>query len=287
MIVEPPPHRVERTPDVDAFLARVTGFLAPREAENNLVFGICSGLKRATRPLTAPPQFLVVTAADGGVAGAALQTPPFNLVLADGGQPWVERVLARTLAGASLPGVTGPVDAAGRFARSWTEFTGEPARHHMAERIFRLTLVRPPRPASGAMRPAGFDDRALLVAWLQAFNEEALGEPSPDAPELVDRWLTGGRTLVLWEDGGRPTSLVGVGGETPNGIRVGPVYTPPEDRGHGYASNLVAVASQAELDAGRQFVFLFADLANPTANRIYQAIGYEPVSDYAMYRFEG
>jgi hypothetical protein len=40
------------------------------------------------------------------------------------------------------------------------------------------------------------------------------------------------------------------------------------------------------LDAGRRFCFLFTDLANPTANHIYQAIGYEPVRDLDEYRFE-
>ena len=28
------------------------------------------------------------------------------------------------------------------------------------------------------------------------------------------------------------------------------------------------------------------DLANPTSNRIYQSIGYEPVTDVNQYRFE-
>jgi hypothetical protein len=63
------------------------------------------------------------------------------------------------------------------------------------------------------------------------------------------------------------------------------VYTPPEARGRGYASNLVAQVAQAQLDAGRRFVFLFTDLANPTANRIYQEIGFEPVIDIDEYVF--
>ena len=94
-----------------------------------------------------------------------------------------------------------------------------------------------------------------------------------------------GRTVYLWEDQGAIVSVVGAGGETPNGIRIGPVYTPPEARGNGYASSLTAAASQDQLDRGRRFVFLFTDLANPTSNRIYQAIGYEPVIDVDMYRF--
>jgi predicted GNAT family acetyltransferase len=65
-----------------------------------------------------------------------------------------------------------------------------------------------------------------------------------------------------------------------------PVYTPPALRGRGYASALVAAVSQAQLDAGRRFCFLFTDLANPTSNRIYQDIGYEAVCDVDEYRFE-
>jgi predicted GNAT family acetyltransferase len=85
---------------------------------------------------------------------------------------------------------------------------------------------------------------------------------------------------------GEPVSLAAARGETPNGIRIGPVYTPPEHRGHGYASAVTAAASQDQLDRGRHFVFLFTDLSNPTSNKIYQAIGYERVCDVDMYRFE-
>ena len=45
-------------------------------------------------------------------------------------------------------------------------------------------------------------------------------------------------------------------------------------------------AKQAELDKGRRWCFLFTDLANPTSNRIYQAIGYRPVRDVRMFHFE-
>ena len=63
------------------------------------------------------------------------------------------------------------------------------------------------------------------------------------------------------------------------------MYTPPELRGRGYASNLVAAAAQQQLDAGRSFVFLFTDLANPTSNHVYESIGFERVSDIDRYVF--
>ena len=72
---------------------------------------------------------------------------------------------------------------------------------------------------------------------------EALEPSAPgDVEAMTDRWLSRrGRTLHLWEDeDGEVVSLAGVGSQTPNGVRIGPVYTPPEARNRGYASALVA-----------------------------------------------
>jgi len=79
--------------------------------------------------------------------------------------------------------------------------------------------------------------------------------------------------------GGKPVSLAGFGGPTPNGLRIGPVYTPPEHRGHGFGSAVTAAASQVALDHGKRFCFLYTDLANPTSNAIYMRLGYRPVCD--------
>ena len=131
--------------------------------------------------------------------------------------------------------------------------------------------------------------RELVTDWVVAFSTEAMPEQPPiDDPEAVaDRWIARvNRLLYLWEDGGRVVSLVGAGGETPNGIRIGPVYTPPDARGRGYATSLTAAASADQLERGRRFCFLFTDLANPTSNAIYQSIGYEPVCDMDQYRFD-
>ena len=74
--------------------------------------------------------------------------------------------------------------------------------------------------------------------------------------------------------------------ETPRGVRVNMVYTPPELRRRGYASACVAALSQRMLDSGKKFCFLYTDLSNPTSNKIYQEIGYRPVFDVDEYKFE-
>jgi uncharacterized protein len=281
---------VQRAATVSEYMQTAGGYLAAREAEQNLIFGICSNIEADPTQYAAAPYLATVLHGER-VVGTAIRTPPWRLVLGVMEHPGAVHQLVQDLkadpAGANLPGAVGPSEAAGHFAEAWGEATGAAPRLARHERSFRLRTVIPPRSAPGTMRRAGPADRSLLAEWAQAFTEEALPNgPDQDYDGMADRWVRGvGRTAFLWDDGGRAVSLTGVGGLTPNGIRVGPVYTPPELRGRGYASNLVAKASQLQLDTGRTFVFLFTDLANPTANKIYQAIGYEPVNDVDEYDF--
>lgn len=282
--------RVDRPGSVDDFLARAGDFLATHEAENNLLLGICSNLRANPTMFEAAPRFAVVVAAVPGaperVVAAALQTPPHQLVLSRLDELDAVDALADALAGDAVPGVLGARSAARHYAERWAARTGGSFERRMAERIFQLRAVRAVRSAPGRMRLAAPADQALIAGWLRAFAAEALAEAFEDAEVAAERWIVRrGRTMYLWQDGDRIVSMCGAGGATPTGIRIGPVYTAPEDRGRGYASNLVAQCSQAQLDAGCHFVFLFTDLANPTSNRIYRSIGYEPVADVERYVF--
>ena len=275
---------------VDEFLAAAGSFMEEHEAENNLLFGICSMIRAAPQLFVdEPPTFASVIDDASRVVAASLRTPPWNQVLSWVDDPEAVVPLVGRLSGRSLPGPLGPKLAAQRFAAAWTDATGQPARIDMAERIFRLQRVIPPgQPASGSWRIVEPRDRDLIARWLVAFHDEATPTTPPiaDPPAVADRLINRvGRIGYVWEDGGEVVCLVGAGGETPHGARIGPVYTPPDRRSRGYASTLTAAASQHQLDRGRQFVFLFTDLANPTSNKIYQAIGYEAVCDVDQYRF--
>jgi predicted GNAT family acetyltransferase len=277
---------LRRYDDVGAFLAAAEPFLVAREAEHNLILGVTSNLRAAPEEFTGTP-YLATVLANGRVVAAAMQTPPFHVVLSEIDHPGAITALADDLVDRDLPGVLGPVDHVRAFVDARSSRGGPPARLTISERIFRLTEVRPSASVPGRFRPAEPADRPLVFDWFRAFIREALEPDDPaDVAEMTDRWLAGrGRTLYLWEDGD-VVSLAGIGSRTPHGVRVGPVYTPPDRRGRGYASALVAGISQAALDAGLIFCFLFTDLANPTSNHIYETIGYRPVRDVDMWRFE-
>ncbi len=276
---------VQRCGTVDEFLGAAGEFLEAREAEHNLLLGICTMLRERPWAGDEPPDLFVVRSGER-IALAAVRTPPHNLVLSEVDDPDAVGVLADAVADLDLPGVTGPKEHAAAFAERWCRPTGRRPVVAIAERIFRLSVVRHPPAISGRLRLAGPDDREVVIAWIESFMREAL---PPDNPPLdhamVDRRIALGG-IYLWDDEG-PVSLASAHSRTPHGIRIGPVYTPPELRGRGYASACVAGTSQVQLDAGRRFVFLFTDLANPTSNHIYQEIGFEPVRDVDAWRFAG
>ena len=233
-------------------------------------------------------RFWVVTDHAGEPVAAAMRTPPYNILLA-GGQ--AGSGLEELVDGIDdeLPGVVGAHPEVDEFVRLWTRSHSVEPRMLRNQGVYALERVQSVPLAPGRSRSATPDDLPLLLDWMVAFGEEVLEEDDPGRAEaregIEQRLASANGGIDLWEDEGEIVSLSGWGGPTPNGIRIGPVYTSPERRGHGYATALVAKQSQALLDAGRRFCFLYTDLANPTSNAIYERIGYVKVAESAMVAF--
>jgi uncharacterized protein len=278
-----PPVEVVQLADPVEFLERAASVLAD-EARHNLILGIAATLR--DNPSLYPEHRLWLVVDGGETVGAALRTPPYNLVLGGGS----EEALA-ALAGAvgEIPGAVGVVPEIDVFTAAYERLQGVRREPRVGQGIYALDAVVPPATPPGTARAATTADRPLLVRWWGAFGVEALGALEQDEEQngrSVDhRLTTPGNGIVLWEVDGDPVSLVSYGSPTPSGIRIGPVYTPTEHRGRGYASALTAHVSAEQLAAGRDFCFLYTDLANPTSNKIYVAIGYRRVADAIQYAF--
>jgi predicted GNAT family acetyltransferase len=268
--------------DVDEFLASAGELLAADEARHNLMYGICSTLVDAP---DAYPEAYFWTVGNGEPLAALLHTPPFNIVVARPLDEDALRFAARGLREQALPGVTGALPEVDVFAHAW----GGDRHVRMRQGIYAARSVHPPSGVSGSARPASLGDLALVTEWVDAFAHEAIHEgPHGATADAVQRRLRSKTSgFVLWEDESEPVSLCGYGGRTPHGIRIGPVYTPPELRGRGYGSAVTASVSKQQLDSGRDFCFLYTDLTNPTSNKIYTQIGYSLVCESADYAFEG
>ena len=282
--------RVTRVADVEQFAELAAPVIGRDPAANNLVLGIVQSL--LDRPDSYAGASCWVVEHEGASVGAAIRTPPYNVVLADPLRDDAIAALADRLMtdDPDLPGVTANTPWVSRFAEHWGAVSGSTARTTIAQGVYALTSVQQPRPAAGGRRAATADDRPLLERWMLAFEREALTAIVRDehgTERAIDARLGAGEGggFTFWEDADRPVSLTGWT-RIPGGARIGPVYTPAAERGRGYASNLVAGVSAEMLARDAEACFLYTDLGNPTSNGIYQKIGYEQVAESLMIAFD-
>ncbi len=273
--------------DPGEFRRRAASLLVD-ESRHNLILGLSGTL------MTAPERYddfnLFVVSDEQRAIAAALITPPHNLILADAlGKEAVDELISGLLEhGVSIPGAIGNRPTIEWFVARWSERSGARMRSSMEQGVFALTEVADLGTAAGEARLAEGGDFELIQGWMRDFVAEAIPDEPYDEAEIAEmiRRRLSGDTLSsywLWTVQGRPTSWSGHGGPTGRGIRIGPVYTPPQDRGNGYATSLVAHQSKWLLENGYGLCFLYTDLANPTSNRIYERIGYRQVAESAVY----
>ncbi len=278
---------VEHFTEAGDFLPKAEPLLGADEARHNLLLGL-AGTIRDTPELYPERHMWLVLDGVRPVA-AALRTPPYNLILGRPESDAALAALADAVAGQELPGVVGATPEVEAFANLWAERTGTTATLGMRQGVYALEEIEPLPPAPGEPRVATAADREVVLRWWIAFGEEVLHEGGPGSDRAaisVDHKLSSPESgILLWEDEGEVVSLAGWGGPTPNGSRVGPVYTPPELRGRGYATAVTADLSRRLLAGGRRFCFLYTDLANPTSNAIYERIGYRRVCESAEISF--
>lgn len=278
--------------DPGSFLAEAGPHLMKDVPRHQLILGIAETLREQPDVYTEYHAWAVFSGGD--LMAAASCTPPHNYVLADArGPDSLGSLVGAIMASAvEAPGAIGNTPTIDEFIELWSARAGVSFIEEMAQGVFTLEQVNRVSVGEGVIRPATSEDRDLIVGWWLAF----LAEATPDevisrnrAEERIDQRLdpTRPQGVSVWEAGGEVVSMSAYSPPVANSVRIGPVYTPPQMRGRGYATSLVARQSQRFLVEGRDRCLLYTDLANPTSNRIYKRIGYRQVAESMVYRFEG
>lgn len=278
---------VEFHDDIDAYLAACGEFLLAHEIEHNIILSTCAAARQKGY---AELRFATLRDEEGGIAVTSVIAPGRNLVLSRSQSDALEP-LAQELAqqGLRFPGLVGPSDTASRFAPLWEQAAGQPVSSSMDQIIYALHRVVMPVALSGKMRAAQESDAQTLSKWLAAFTLDALPADEHVTPQAalprVQEMVAARRIYVLEDEDGAIVAQAAYGG-TPEVARVNMVYTPPAQRGRGYASTVVALLSEKLLEGGCKACCLYADARNPVSNAIYRKIGYEFVSRASMYTLE-
>ena len=233
----------------------------------------------------------------GSVVASAMRTAPFGeypaylMPMSDDAAV----LLARTLLGRDEPvlGANGALPAVQVFCEEMATATGTRVVVGQHTRLFELGELKEPAEVSGLLREATLGEQEVVTGWYLAFMtdaDEQAGRPpgasaheSPEPEEMRRRIETG--QVFVWEVDGVPVHVTAASTPAFGVSRIGPVYTPKEHRGHGYASRAVYEVSKRLRDSGTR-ACLFTDRANPTSNRIYEALGYQRLVDMANLRVE-
>jgi uncharacterized protein len=271
--------RVVIDTDLAAFLADVRPWLSTDPVRHNVLMTVLQSRADGVEPIE--DGIFLARILDGDeLSGVAIRTPPHAL-LASMMSPAAAAALAAVVAGDDeVTAVNGSKDVAMPIAQAIADARGGEVRQSRGLGRFQLTQLIPPRPAPGAARVAAEADTDVIIQWTTAFHEY-IGEPVTVNRDKATARIALGQ-MWLWEDGGEPVSMVNRSDPAGGVARVNLVYTPEALRGRGYASALVAVVTQQILDDG--FVAsLYTDLANPTSNKIYQALGYEKLDEAGIW----
>jgi hypothetical protein len=181
------------TDDVAAYRAAAGGLLQAEPERHTVLLTVLTMLMRRGPAAFGPAAPLLGWWSDGGaVTAAALQTPPYPLLVTR-----LDRRSAAELAaviadrGTVMPGINGTERDAAAFALAWRDVTGQQGRAHQRQRLYRLGELVPPNPAPpGAARVAAARDTAIVRSWHSAFAAEA-GQNEPE-PGMIDYRLSAG-----------------------------------------------------------------------------------------------
>jgi GNAT superfamily N-acetyltransferase len=287
------------TTDPRTFLQDVGGLLAADPIVSTVIATVTSRLVGEPPPADRPQWWAVVKDAHDEVAGLAMRTartpphPMFVLPMPDAAALALARAIHAR--GETVGGLNGSLPAAEICAGELARLQGDIVEVAQHTRLFELGDLLPPPPVPGRLRTATVDDLDLAKQWVDRFMHDADVQAGRDpaahgreeiAPEDLRSRIEQGTYWFWLDEAGERVHLTGANPPSYGVARIGPVYTPPEQRRKGYAGAAVAAVSQLLLDQGAR-VCLYTDQANPTSNGIYEAIGYRPVVDQVNLRIVG
>ena len=284
--------------DGRAFREAVEPFLVEREAAHCLHLGVLDGIEAGEWH----EAFLALVKQEEDIQLVAMRTPPYDLMVSHAGSVEAVAFLVERLRAAERGAALGSAasqEALGRvggvrgepwvvqaFAERWMALGSEGTETISRQWVHACREVVPVSGVPGRLRPVGDADHDLVGQWIHAYHAEAIPHEPHHADASARRWFESpNRSLWLWEVEGEPVAMAGVGNPTPHGVRIRAVFTPPEHRGHGFARAAVAGVTGRQLSLGREACFVFADVTDPVANRVYRSVGYAPEVEMEHVRF--
>jgi GNAT superfamily N-acetyltransferase len=190
----------------------------------------------------------------GGPGHCAIQWPGRAIVLGNLDRDECGE-LARTTIPIEYPGVVGS-DETPRWFVQQAAAMGADFEEPIPQRIH--VLSEPPRypGVPGSARAVRADDAPLLFEWLVAFHDEAVPHDPPPRQADIEKAAASGRFL-FWTVDDVPVSVAAIARRLRHVGAVSSVYTPPGQRGRGYAGSATAAVVEQLFAEGKSAACLY------------------------------
>lgn len=180
----------------------------------------------------------------------------------------------------NLEGVNTEKEISQTFAREFCKVAGKEPKVRFEMRILVLENLKEAKLRDDVIfRKAEIKDKPILKEYRRLFSEEALHETvsEEELEKKMEKHFSMG-AYVLEKDG-KIVATATSNRHLTKGKSIGNVFTPKEERGNGYAFNIVYRLSKEFLNSGMEYCVLFTDDSNPISNHVYEKIGYEKRAD--------
>lgn len=180
----------------------------------------------------------------------------------------------------NLEGVNTEKDISQIFANEFCKIAGKNPKVRFEMRILVLEKLTEGKLRNDVIfRKATEEDKQILKEYRRLFSKEALHEivSEEDLEKKMEKHFSMGAYIL--EKDGKIVATATSNRHLSKGKSIGNVFTPKEERGNGYAYNLVYRLSKQFLDSGLEYCVLFTDDTNPISNHVYEKIGYERRAD--------
>ncbi len=259
-------------------------YLGIKEIDNNLILGLTNAFENKSKEYP-DFNFLSVTN-DTGIQAVSLKISPRVIISGDHRNTEAIRIITEYY----LKNNISPVNVIGekKISRKFAETISLKQTSKRELVVHQLAKTNDISLTEGKLEKARLENLSQITELRIEFDTEAFGYLRLKHDELINE--IEGRikreALYNWIVDDKIVSIASIMRNTKNTSVIGLVYTPKKYRGRGYASSTVFSLSNEILNRGFAKCLLFTDKSNPTSNKIYKKIGYEPVTEFEDIYFE-
>jgi len=212
---------------------------------------------------------------------------PYNILIShsvniDSIYPLVKYLLKSNI---SIPGIYGPAEEVKCFLKTWKKLSGEDFKSSDEFLQYSMTETKGETQLLGKISIAKPEHIKLLTDWTEKSIRETIPKSTDEfvksCTESFLKLLEMNRVFVL-EVENKLVSMAAISGGSKTMHAINDVYTPPEYRGKGYATELCLFLSNHILEDCKSTPILWVKSTNPVAIHIYEKIGFEKVAKMVL-----